>query len=770
MKKLKKILLPLATAILVIAISIGATLAYLMDEATADNVMTIGKVDIELLEYERINTETKDADANVQEFRDNKPLLPAVIEKGFDYTPGDTYVDWTQDAVEWQQQNDDDGYTSPIWDPAKISNEVDKMVFLKNSGDYGAYVRIYFAFEAGNFDTFNEFREMIHLNLNETDDWKWEWIPFLATNAEGGKYFIANATYQKVLQPGDFTEISLSQIALDPSAENKDVAAFGDTYEVFVNAQGIQSAGFKDPDTALDEGFGRDIPFEKLTLVAGIDLKTALHNLNGDESKPITDKVATVTFGLNETYPNIVKDNVGTFTSVEQDAMVYTYYVPNAADPNKYDIYVLADDTIYTPKNSKGLFSGMSALTTVDTTNMDVSRTENMYTMFYKCEQLTSIDVSNWNTENVTDMGFMFSGCSTLESLAVDDWEVGNVTNMMCTFQNAKKLIGLNVANWEVANVNSMRGMFQNCVALTYLNVSNWDVGNVTLMDTMFENCSNINNLDVSGWNVANVTNMGWMFYGCTSLTALDVDEWDVGKVTTFHSFLNAADSNVGSMKLSFIDVSDWNTSSVTDMNRMFYGCGSLTKLDLSGWDVRNVTDMDHIFADCFKLAEINFEGWETLKLENADAMFNDCNSITVIDVSDFDTQNLKDVSQMFEGCDLLERIEGLDEWDTRNIHDMYEMFSGDIKLTTLDLSAFDTSSLSNAEKMFNNCSAMKIIYVGDGWNMSNVTDSADMFTGCTSIKGESGTVYDAANANDVTYANTETGYLTYKAAPTTNP
>lgn len=201
MKKLKKILIPLFTVILVIAISIGATLAYLTDEESETNIMTIGKVAIDLLEYEREDTATSNDDAVVQNFHDDKLLLPAVIDKDFNYTPGATYVDWKQDAVKWQQQNDNDGYTSPIWDPAKINNEVDKMVFLKNKGDYGAYVRIYFAFEAGNFDTFNEFREMIHLNLNESDDWKWEWIPFLATNDEGGKYFIANATYKKELLP-----------------------------------------------------------------------------------------------------------------------------------------------------------------------------------------------------------------------------------------------------------------------------------------------------------------------------------------------------------------------------------------------------------------------------------------------------------------------------------------------------------------------------------------------------------------------------------------
>ncbi len=570
MKKLKKILLPLVTAILVIAISIGATLAYLTDVDSETNVMTIGKVDIELLEYERINTETKDADANVQEFHDNKPLLPAVIEKGFDYTTGDTYVDWTQDAVEWQQQNDDDGYTSPIWDPAKISNEVDKMVFLKNSGDYGAYVRIYFAFEAGNFDTFNEFREMIHLNLNETGDWKWEWIPFLATNDEGGKYFIANATYKNELLPDDFTDITLSQIALDSTADNDDVSAFGDTYEVFVNAQGIQSAGFKDPDTALDEGFGDEIPFKDLTFETGVKLKTALHYLNGEESedKKITANVSTVTFGLNKDHKNITSKYNPTFIDSEQDVAVYSYYVKN--DAGKYDIYVLADSKIYTPKDSTNLFRGMTSLTKVDTSNMDVSRTEIMKNMFRECSALTDLNVSNWNTSTVTDMTSMFSDCYKLVSVNVSEWNVGNVTNMNYAFYGCKALTSLNVSKWNVSRVTEMYAMFYECSKLSDINVSGWKVDNVTTMFGMFDGCAAVQVLDVSNWNVINLKNANKLFSRCAALTTLNMKSW--------------------------------NTSNITDMGAMFDGCLKLKTIFVgAGWNMDNVTTSksNQMFRDC---------------------------------------------------------------------------------------------------------------------------------------------------------------------------
>ena len=118
---MKKVLAWLLVLSLTAAISIGATLAYLTDTDEDVNVMTLGKVKIDQLEYERVDNETADAAADVQKFHDNKPLYPAVTGNGFDYTPGDTKVDWTQIGK--------DGYTSDIWDPSKINNAVDKMVF-----------------------------------------------------------------------------------------------------------------------------------------------------------------------------------------------------------------------------------------------------------------------------------------------------------------------------------------------------------------------------------------------------------------------------------------------------------------------------------------------------------------------------------------------------------------------------------------------------------------------------------------------------------------
>ena len=48
----------------------------------------------------------------------------------------------------------------------------------------------------------------------------------------------------------------------------------------------------------------------------------------------------------------------------------------------------------------------------------------------------------------------------------------------------------------------------------------------------MFEGCISLKELDVSNWDTSEVINMEGMFGGCASLKELDVSNWNTSKVT----------------------------------------------------------------------------------------------------------------------------------------------------------------------------------------------------------------------------------------------
>jgi len=611
------------------------------------------------------------------------------------------------------------------------------MVFVKNKGDFDAYVRTVIAFEAGNYETLDEFRSKVHLNLNETD-WTWEWTEVPVKIGEGS-YFVATATYNKVLAPGALTEISLSQIALDPSATNEDVAGFGETYQVLVQSQAVQADGFDDPSKALTEAFGtvddENVPWENDSSIRGIDLRTALHYYEGDTTKGITRNVTNVVYALNEEYPAIIDEYDGTLVDVEQDVDVHAYYVPNG---DNYDVYFLADSTIYSPKDSSGLYKNMRALQSVDTHNYDVSRVENMHELFRYCHSLSSIDVSKWDVSKVKDMFSVFDECRSLTSVDVSKWNTGNA--------------------------ETTAFMFYGCSGLQTIPVGDWDLSKVTTTRGMFESCSILDDLDVSTWDTGMVTDMAFMFKGCFALKWIDVSNWDTGSLIACNSMFSDTKGNRGRMQISGLDFSKWDTSNATNLSYMFYGCGHMESIDLSNWDVSKNTTFNHFFTDCYNLKEINLSGWDTSSVEIFSGMFNNCNSLEYIDVSDFDTGTAWSFHQMFEYCISLKEIKGLENWDTSNAQSFYEMFSGCGSLTELNLSSFATPKLTDTFRNFNGCGNLKTIYVGDGWDMSLVTGYDAMFAGCDNLVGGAGTTF---MGTDLKYAHVDggtenPGYLTH--------
>ena len=112
----------------------------------------------------------------------------------------------------------------------------------------------------------------------------------------------------------------------------------------------------------------------------------------------------------------------------------------------------------------------------------------------------------------------------------------------------------------------------------------------------------NLVNVDISGLKLSGNSGSS-MFSGCNSLTALNV--------------------------------SDWDTSSVTNMTNMFANCNSLTYLDVSGWDTSSVMNMNSMFSSCNSLTYLNVSGWNTSNVTSMSSLFSGCKSLTYLDVSD---------------------------------------------------------------------------------------------------------------------------------------
>lgn len=170
------------------------------------------------------------------------------------------------------------------------------------------------------------------------------------------------------------------------------------------------------------------------------------------------------------------------------------------------------------------------------------------------------------------------------------------------------------------------------------------------------------------------------------------------------------------------------NSEKVTDMSYMFSSCLRLTSLDITNFNTANVTDMSYMFNSCTKLTSLDVTNFNTAKVKNMIRMFSNCQALTSLNVTNFNTEKIPDMSYMFSFCK---------------------------QLTSLDVTNFNTVNVTNMSSMFASCMALTTIYVSDKFVTDKVTKGSYMFNNCGNLKGF------ISSKTGHTCANYKTGYFT---------
>lgn len=313
--------------------------------------------------------------------------------------------------------------------------------------------------------------------------------------------------------------------------------------------------------------------------------------------------------------------------------------------------------TLSTPTSPVPIYGHLdSTVWHVTTTASTIYANPHCAKMFYNRSKLKSIEFgSGFNTSNVTDMCRMFEGCKNLTSLNLSSFNPSNVTDMHGMFQGCNKLTNLNLSNFNTSNVQRMDAMFYGCSGLTSLDVSSFNTSNVISMSRAVDSVFYENAPDGHPFATHNQYMLLGMFAGCSSLTSLDLSNFNTSKVTDMRGLFQ------GCKNLTSLNVSSFNTSNVQHMDAMFKGCSSLTSLDLSNFNTSNVVSMGYyvrvfsnsgswgqvqhsgydwdggMFMNCSGLTSLNLSSFNTSKVTNMCKMFCNCKQVTFLDLSNFD-------------------------------------------------------------------------------------------------------------------------------------
>lgn len=120
------------------------------------------------------------------------------------------------------------------------------------------------------------------------------------------------------------------------------------------------------------------------------------------------------------------------------------------------------------------------------------------------------------------------------------------------------------------------------------------------------------------------------------------------------------------------LDLSNWNTSNITNCQSCFVNCSNLTNLDLSNWNTLNITNTYFMFKGCSKLKSIDFSSWtKGVNFTTCGGMFMGCSSLELIDIRNFEFDNNMTSTDLFTGipdnCLIIVKNQTQKDWITSN-------------------------------------------------------------------------------------------------------
>jgi surface protein len=197
----------------------------------------------------------------------------------------------------------------------------------------------------------------------------------------------------------------------------------------------------------------------------------------------------------------------------------------------------------------------------------------------------------------------------------------------------------MSIEQWGSIAWQSMNHAFKDCADMVHNATDVPDLTHVTDMTGMFYNTLNFNG-NLGGWNTSTITNMDSMFFNAQFFVGDGLDDWDTQNVTNMQNMFDHC-------KSFNANISGWDTGQVTTMESMFAEAFSFNQ-DLSNWDTGEVTNMNYMFVGAF-LFNSNIVGWTTHKVQTMVGMFLGATAFSQF-LEAWNISNVTDMTNMFTG------------------------------------------------------------------------------------------------------------------------
>ena len=403
----------------------------------------------------------------------------------------------------------------------------------------------------------------------------------------------------------------------------------------------------------------------------------------------------------------------------------------------------------------------------------------NLSEMFAGSTNLTTITIGNaYNSTNGINMKKMFAGCTNLTTINLPANFGNRTTNMESMFEGTK--ISSYPTNLNVNAATNMKNMFKDCrYFTTFVTPTGFNPSAATNMSNMFSGCSNVTKIDLKASTFTNLTDASNMFNGCSALTEVKVNtnirNLPAGATTTNmfagctnlkggagfkydpdHTNGDYARVDYGGILPGYFTCSNNNIYNTVRFNVDKTWVDNITKTNITKLvfsTASTIEDYDSEFSLKTMDASLNTKGYlkdggatlvvhiaPQLKRLYADTDWSEffanfTNLTTIEGLEAIDGSSVRDMSSAFENCSALTDLSFPNTYGS-SITSMENMFKGCSSLTSLDLSRFNTTSITgtNMNNLFDGCSSLTTLTLGTNFRTNGVTELKSIFKDCSAL------------------------------------
>ena len=318
--------------------------------------------------------------------------------------------------------------------------------------------------------------------------------------------------------------------------------------------------------------------------------------------------------------PPTQHDNTISMEDATSDIPI-TYWIDTTS---KTLYYYSSANKIYLNEDSASLFSPFMFSNELDLSGFDTSLVVDMSSMFAETLiGIDSLDLSTFNTKNVKNMESMFASLSFYnvnghtQNINLSSFDTRNLENMNFMFADLAGLRVIDLTSFYTPSLKQMKGTFTNCFSLKTLKIPNIITEKVVDMSRLFYGVKP-DPINLSRFDTSKVEDFSYLFYNSTIGEDSQMPAWDTSSARNMQSMF-------ASSGFSVLDISNFDTSNVTNMSGMFDGMLILKELRIgSKFNTTNVTNMERMFYDLPKMTELDLSSanFNTSKVENFDLIF----------------------------------------------------------------------------------------------------------------------------------------------------